>query len=42
MAPEVNTGKYDTQADIYSLGCVLYKMITGNEPFYGKTREEIL
>lgn len=36
MAPECLTGKpYDTRADIYSLGVVLYEMIFGFFPYEG-------
>ena len=33
MAPEVSTGLYDAKVDVYSVGCIFYKMLTMKEPF---------
>jgi serine/threonine-protein kinase len=42
MAPEVFDGQPATpQSDIYSLGVLLFYLVTGSYPVYGKSREEI-
>ena len=44
MSPEqaTDSGTVDARADIYSLGCTLYVMITGKPPFEGKTAMEVI
>jgi len=44
MAPEqaVSTHRVDGRADIYSLGCTLYRLLTGEPPYKGGTLMEIL
>ena len=41
MAPEIIKGTHGTQADIWSLGIILYIMICGFPPFQGESNEEI-
>jgi serine/threonine protein kinase len=43
MAPEQALGRStDDRADLYSLGCVLYRMLAGRPPFEAKTLVEVL
>jgi hypothetical protein len=44
MAPEqsLNAAGVDQRADIYSLGCTLYVLLTGRPPFQGKTAMEVM
>jgi serine/threonine protein kinase len=44
MAPEViasSFGASDHRVDLYSLGCVLYEVLTGHPPFHGNTRDAL-
>jgi eukaryotic-like serine/threonine-protein kinase len=43
MAPEQarDASRVGTAADIYSLGCTLYALVTGRPPFQGKTAMEV-
>ncbi len=39
MAPEVFKGVYNAKCDVWSLGIMLFKMLTGIFPFPGDTEE---
>jgi hypothetical protein len=42
MAPEISTGNYTKQVDLYAAGVILYEMLTGRLPFEGDSAGEIL
>jgi serine/threonine protein kinase len=43
MSPEQLLGDpVDARADIYSLGCIVYQMLTGAQAFAGDTREQMI
>ncbi|CAD8071495.1 unnamed protein product [Paramecium sonneborni] len=41
LAPEVIEGTYNEKCDIWSLGVLLFSMLVGYPPFYGRNRQEL-
>ncbi len=42
MAPEISTGNYNRQIDVYAAGIIFYEMLSGKVPFNGDSVGEIL
>lgn len=42
IAPEIIKGDYDAKCDIWSMGVILYILICGAPPFYGRNDLAIL
>ena len=40
VAGKIKIPKIDEKADIFSLGCILYHLITGKEAFTGQEKDE--
>jgi serine/threonine protein kinase len=43
MAPEIlNQKSYTHAADVWSIGCIFFKLLTGNMPFLGRNYPELI
>jgi len=42
VAPQVLEGDYDEASDLWSLGCIMFVMLSGQPPFLADTEEQVL
>jgi calcium-dependent protein kinase len=42
IAPEVISGKYNNMCDMWSLGVIMFMLLTGKPPFDGKHDGDII
>jgi len=41
MAPEVLSGSYDANCDLWSVGAIMYVLLTGTVPYSGENDDDI-